>query len=257
MCLSTVNILLLAPTSCSFEVTSFSIPNTTPSLPRIPMAVLHELDGNGETVFNQNHAGLVGLSLHTLTSCYKHTHCFQQPLWHTQFGTLCHLGRTVLLTSHTDGESGDVRHAGRRDKRPTRTPYPCPYWAHCPALASAAKLTWKKNCWSWITCAWLGMEWNGVTTGNGIGKRAWRSSDLRCCVFGRLCWACGLHIYSTPLLDMREWLSLKQLQFEVSTGVSMLEPAEKTAICILIYWIISTGIVILHVLCTNCVFGSM
>ena len=56
---------------------------------------------------------------------------------------------------------------------------------------------------------------------------------------------------------MREWLSLKQLQFEVSTGVSMLEPAEKTAICILIYWIISTGIVILHVLCTNCVFGSM
>ena len=109
------------------------------------MAVLHKLDGNGETVFNQNHAGLVGLSLHTLTSCYKHTHCFQQPLWHTQFGTLCHLGRTVLLTSHTDGESGDVRHAGRRDKRPTRTPYPCPYWAHCPALASAAKLTWKKK----------------------------------------------------------------------------------------------------------------
>lgn len=58
---------------------------------------------------------------------------------------------------------------------------------------------------------------------------------------------------------MREWLSLKQFQFEVSTGVSMLEPAEKTAICIQLpnNWIISSGIVILYALCTNCVFGSM
>ena len=199
MCLSTVNILLLAPTSCSFEVTSFSTPNTTPSLPRIPMAVLHELDGNSEMVYNRNYAGVVGLSLHTPTICYKHTHCFQQPLQHTQFGTLCHLARTVLLTSHTDGESGDVRHAGRRDKRPTGHLTPVPIELIVQRLPlQLLKLTWKKIAEAGSRAR--NLEWNGVTTGNGIGKRAWRSSDPRYCVktvsaelvvctsIQRLCW---------------------------------------------------------------------
>ena len=95
--------------------------------------------------------------------CYKHTHCFQQPLRHTQFGTPCHLVKTVLLTSRTGEEKEEIRYAGRRDNRPTKTPYPCPYRAHCPVVASAAvsKLTWiDGKCWSWITCAcsWNGME---------------------------------------------------------------------------------------------------
>ena len=40
MCLSIVKSLRLADGSCSFEVIFFSIANTTPSLPRIAMAVL-------------------------------------------------------------------------------------------------------------------------------------------------------------------------------------------------------------------------
>ena len=40
MCLSMLNILLFAPLSYSFDCTSFSTPNTIPSLPRIPIAVL-------------------------------------------------------------------------------------------------------------------------------------------------------------------------------------------------------------------------
>ena len=40
MCLSTLKILLLAPVSYNLDVTNFSTPNTIPSLPLIPIAVL-------------------------------------------------------------------------------------------------------------------------------------------------------------------------------------------------------------------------
>ena len=177
MCLSTVNILLLAPTSCSFEVTSFSTPNTTPSLPRIPMAVLHKLDGKGETVL---YSELCRTSWPITVHCYKRTHCFQQLLQHTQFGTPCHLVRTVLLTSRTGGEKEGIRYAGRRDNRPTKTPHPCPYRAHCPVVASAAVSSHGKLLK--LDHVRVLLEWNGVATGNGIGKRAWQSSDPNCCV---------------------------------------------------------------------------
>lgn len=67
---------------------------------------------------------------------------------------------------------------------------------------------------------------------------------------------CGLHIYSTPLLNMREWLSLKQLQFEWLSGLYMLEPGEKTAICIQLLnkYDLQWQANLLHVVC---MFGSM
>ena len=43
ICLSIWKILLLAPASYNFDVTSFSTPNTTPSLPLIATAVLKKM----------------------------------------------------------------------------------------------------------------------------------------------------------------------------------------------------------------------
>ena len=87
----------------------------------------------------------------------------------------------MLLTSHTDGESGDVRHAGRRDKRPTGHLTPVPIELIVQRLPlQLLKLTWKKIAEAGSRAR--NLEWNGVTTGNGIGKWAWRSSDPRYCV---------------------------------------------------------------------------
>ena len=48
ICLSMLKILLLAPDSYNFEVTSFSTPKTIPSFPRIPIAVLQKRTGHGK-----------------------------------------------------------------------------------------------------------------------------------------------------------------------------------------------------------------
>lgn len=129
ICLSTVNNLLLEPGSCSLEVTSFSMPNTTPSLPRMAIAVLKELK---EALVSFSKLMLLSLipSSQSIRAISKHgridkaifsfdyglgtrlralshhgyrtpTHCFPRLCLHTQFERLFHLVKTELLIDHT------------------------------------------------------------------------------------------------------------------------------------------------------------
>lgn len=98
--MSILNILLFAPASYSFDVTSFSTANTTPSLPRKATAVL--------------------LSKMTYYYWYEDirrrlTRCFRRLSWHIRLGILCHQERTAKLTNRTE-ITDESKHQDRRFK---------------------------------------------------------------------------------------------------------------------------------------------
>ena len=74
---------------------SFSTPSTTPSLPRMAMAVLHKVEVvSDDPLPNQRGA-------HAYAT--KRTCCSPPPSWHTQFEKLGHLVRTERPRGRTGG----------------------------------------------------------------------------------------------------------------------------------------------------------
>jgi len=130
MCKSMWKIRLFASSSYSFDCTSLSTPNTTPSLPLMPTTVLHKQ----LTILLHNWLNLkwelqkhIKNKIFAITSkmilkyckyllwgklSVWHTRCSRQLSVHILLETLGHLVKTVQLTNHTTNKIPFLPHDG-------------------------------------------------------------------------------------------------------------------------------------------------
>lgn len=99
-CLSMLNMRLLDPSSYSLDNTSFSTPNTTPSLQRMATAVLCAHTYTHSYVLQPSHWVVTAHVTRLLLTC-----CSPRPSWHTPPGKLVHLERRWKPTGRTAGST--------------------------------------------------------------------------------------------------------------------------------------------------------